>query len=250
MAAHPGARSRRDVVGPTTTAAGRTPAPAPRLARVLAAALLAACAGTMHEVEGRRIFNPLYRVFLDGSHRDAWQRPREVIAALRIEPGAAVADVGAGTGYFSERFARAVGPSGRVYATEVQDAMLDALAERVAERGLGNVTLLRAAFDDPSLPEACCDLVFLANVYKEIDRRVAWTRRLVPALRPGGRVAIVEYRPGAPGIGPPEDVRLSEAQIVAELTAAGFALVERHDFLPRQSFLVFAPAAGGDGPVE
>jgi predicted methyltransferase len=197
----------------------------------------------MHEVEGRRVFNPFYRAFLDAAERDVWQKPDEVVAALQLWPGAVVADVGAGTGYFTERFSRVVGPTGRVYATDVQDEMLEALEQRVAERGLANVVVVRAGFDDPALPAGCCDLVFLANVYKEIDGRVAWARRLLPALRPGGRVAIVEYRPSAPGRGPPEEVRLSEAQVMEELAAAGFALAEHHDFLPRQFFLVFAPAA-------
>jgi ubiquinone/menaquinone biosynthesis C-methylase UbiE len=202
----------------------------------------------MHEVEGRRVFNPFYRTFLDGADRDTWQKPDQVIAALRLEPGDVVADVGAGTGYFTERLARAVGAAGRVYATDVQDEMLDALERRVAEQSLANVAVVRAGFDDPALPAGCCDLVFLANVYKEIDDRVAWARRLQPALRPGGRVAIVEFRPDAAGIGPPEEVRLAETQVRAELAAAGFAAVERHDFLPRQYFVVFAPATAAAGP--
>jgi ubiquinone/menaquinone biosynthesis C-methylase UbiE len=212
------------------------------------AALSAACPGTMHEVDGRRVFNPFYSAFLDAGERDVWQKPDQVIAALQLPPGAVVADVGAGTGYFTERFSRVVGPTGRVYATDVQDEMLEALERRVAERGLANVVIVRAGFDDPALPAGCCDLVFLANVYKEIERRVEWAQRLLPALRPGGRVAIVEYRPDAPGIGPPEDVRLPETQVRAELAEAGFAVVERHDFLPRQSFVVFAPADAAAGP--
>ena len=195
----------------------------------------------MHDVEGRRVFNPLYGTFLDGRNRDSWQKPDEVIAALELAPGAVVADVGAGTGYFTERLSRAVGPSGRVYATDVQDAMLRALEERVAEARLANVEVVRAGFDDPALPAACCDLVFFANVYKEIDDRVAYLRRLAPALRPAGRIAIIEYRPGGGGLGPPEEARLPEAQVARELATAGFALVARHDFLPRQYFLVFAP---------
>jgi arsenite methyltransferase len=213
-----------------------------RVALLLGALALSACAGVMHHVEGRHVFNPRFRVFLDGARRDAWQKPDEVVAALGLQPGAVVADVGAGTGYFTERLARVVGPAGRVYATDVQDEMLEALERRIAERELANVVLVRAGFDAPALPAECCDLVFLANVYKEIDDRVAYARRLLPALRRGGRVAIVEYRPGARGLGPPEEVRLPQEQVRAELGAAGFELVERHGFLPRQYFLVFAPA--------
>ncbi len=118
--------------------------------------------------------------------------------------------------------------------------MIERLNDRVRDRGLANVTVVRAAFDDPGLPEGCCDLVFLSSVYKEIEGRVAYMRRVQPLLRPGGRVAILEFRPGAPGWGPPEAMRLAPEAIVAELGEAGFVLVESHDFLPRESFLVFA----------
>jgi SAM-dependent methyltransferase len=203
----------------------------------------------MHEVEGRRVFNPLYSVFLDAPERETWQRPDEVIRALALPEGAVVADVGAGTGYFAVRFARAVGPRGRVLATDVQEEMLSRLEERRREEGLANLEVLRAGFDDPSLPAACCDLVFLANVYKEISGRVAWARRLLPALRPGGRLAVIDYRPEATGVGPPREVRLAEARVRAELAEAGFVSVASHGFLARQYFLVLAPLAERAGVV-
>jgi ubiquinone/menaquinone biosynthesis C-methylase UbiE len=196
----------------------------------------------MHDVQGHRVFNPLYRVFLDSTERDAWQKPDEVIRALGVAPGWSVADVGAGTGYFTMRLAAAVGAGGRVYATDVQDPMIRALEERVEREQLRNVTVVRAGFDDPSLPAGCCDLVLLASVYKEISERPAYMRRLAGALRDGGRVAIVDFRPDAEGPGPPREARLPEAQVVEELAEAGFALAERHDFLPRQYFLVFTHA--------
>jgi ubiquinone/menaquinone biosynthesis C-methylase UbiE len=96
------------------------------------------------------------------------------------------------------------------------------------------------------LPEACCDLVFFSSVYKEIDGRIDYMGRVQRVLRPRGRVAILEFRPEAPGPGPPVDVRLDPDQIVGELAAAGFVLVERHDFLPRQSFLIFLCEEGPD----
>lgn len=196
----------------------------------------------MHEVEGRRIFNPFYLRALESPTREAWQKPDRVVRALGLSPGDAVADIGAGSGYFSARLAEAVGARGRVFATDVQDEMVRALEERFARESLENVTVVRAGFDDPALPAGCCDLAFLANVYKEIAARPAYLRRLGAALREGGRVAIIDFRPSAPGLGPPREVRLSESQVVAELGEAGFVLVERHDFLPRQYFLVFAPA--------
>jgi ubiquinone/menaquinone biosynthesis C-methylase UbiE len=194
----------------------------------------------MLEVEGRRVFNPAWAWALEVD-REGWQRPEDVLRILALPESAVVADIGAGGGYFTERFARAL-PAGRVFATDVQPGMLERLEERVRERKLLNVEVVRARFDDPGLPAGCCDLVFLSSVYKEITQRVDYMRRVRPLLRPGGRVAILEFRPGAPGAGPPQAMRLAPQQIVAELEQAGFALVESHDLLPRESFLVFALA--------
>lgn len=203
------------------------------------------CGPVMHERDGRRVFNPNYNFVLESGARDAWQKPAQVLDALGVGSGTRVADVGAGTGYFTERFAKRVGAAGHVFATDVQREMLDELRERVREADLANVSVVAATFTDPRLPPACCDLVFFSSVYKEIDDREAYMRRVARALRPGGRVAILEYRPGAGGGGPPEDMRMSQAQIVAELERAGYVLTKSHDFIDRQLFLVFAPARSG-----
>jgi ubiquinone/menaquinone biosynthesis C-methylase UbiE len=214
----------------------------PQLALLLAAAVGLACPSTMHDVAGRRVFNPFYRSFLDSPARASWQRPDEVIRALALAEGAVVGEVGAGTGYFTAYLARAVGPAGRVLATDVQPEMIGALEELARDDQLANVTVVRAGFDDPALPDGCCDLVFLGNVYKELSHRGAYLQRLASALQPEGRIAVVDFRPGAPGLGPPEEVRLPAEQVVAELAEAGFALAESHGFLERQYFLVFARA--------
>lgn len=199
-----------------------------------------ACPQPTIDYDGHEVFNPAYLPYLESGRRDTWQKPDEVIAALALAPGAVVADIGAGGGYFTERLARAVGPEGHVYATDVQDAMIDALEERARQRGLSNVTVVRADFDDPGLPRACCDLVFFSSVYKEIDARVTYMEKVAVLLRPAGRVAILEFRPGVRGAGPPQQMRLSRAQVVEELEAAGFHRIESHDFLPREHFTIFA----------
>jgi ubiquinone/menaquinone biosynthesis C-methylase UbiE len=202
--------------------------------------LLLGCAPSLIERDGHRVFNPFYLFYLDCRSRDAWQQPERVIDALALAPDAVVADVGAGSGYFTERFARRLGAGGFVFATDVQDEMLDRLSERVAESGLANVSVVTARFDDPSLPEACCDLVFFSSVYKEIDERVAYMEKVRRVLRPGGRVAILEYRPDWEGAGPPPADRLRPEIVTQEMAAAGFDLREQYDFLARQYFLVFA----------
>ena len=182
-----------------------------------------------------------YRGFLIWPPRDIWQQPDEVVEALEIEPGQVVADIGAGNGYFVDRLSAEVGADGRVYATEVQEIMLRDLRARVEENGLSNVEVVHSAFDDPSLPEACCDLMFFANVYKEIQDRVAYMRRVRKTLRSGGRVVILGFRADIRGPGPPAEVRLHSERVVEELASAGFTLRDRHQFLSRQYFLVFEP---------
>jgi ubiquinone/menaquinone biosynthesis C-methylase UbiE len=193
----------------------------------------------MVEREGHRVFNPAYLWWLDSRCRDAWQEPEAVLDALAIPKGAVVADIGAGSGYFAEPLADRVGPAGLVYATDVQDEMIEALDQRVAEHGLDNVRVVRATFDDPTLPQTCCDLVFFSSVYKEIDGRVDYMKKVARLLRPGARVAILEFRPGAPGGGPPPGDRLAPETVARELANAGYTLVATRDFLPRQYLLVF-----------
>jgi len=225
---------------------------APRLRRAGAACLalivpLVGCGPVMLEREGHRVFNPRWLFVLESERRDEWQKPDEVIAALELSPSATVADIGAGGGYFTVRLARQLS-EGHVYATDVQDEMIEALQRRVATEKLRNVDVVHAAFDDPTLPKACCHLAFFSGVYKEIDERVAYMRRVRPILRSGGRVAILGFRPEARGLGPPSEMRLAPERVVEEMAAAGFTLMARHEFVARQYLLVFAVRTGAPGP--
>jgi ubiquinone/menaquinone biosynthesis C-methylase UbiE len=173
--------------------------------------------------------------------RDEWQMPERVIASLAIEPGARVADVGAGGGYFTFRLADAVGPEGVVYAVDVDEEMLDYIAGRAAEEGRANVEIRRAEAGDPNLPDGAVDLVFTSNTYHHLPDRVAYFRALQTDLAPDGRIAIIEFvETGffSRWFGHNTDPDL----ILEELEAAGYRRVADHDFLPRQSFTVYAPA--------
>lgn len=178
------------------------------------------------------------RVF-DDPQRDAWQKPHEVIQALALKPDALVADIGAGTGYFSVRLAHMV-PQGRVYGVDIEQDMVKHLAERAKGAKLGNVSALLGAPDDPRLPEKV-DLILLVDVYHHVDDRSRYFRKLRDALKPGGRIAIIDFRRDSP-VGPPVAARIAAAAVKAELASTGFALAEEHAFLPNQYFLVFRAA--------
>lgn len=176
----------------------------------------------------------------DDPQRDAWQKPHDVIQALALDPDAVVADVGAGTGYFSVRLANML-PEGRVYAVDLEPDMVKYLAERAKREKRDNMIAVAAAPDDPRLPEKA-DLVLLVDVYHHVGDRERYFRRLRGALKPGARVAIIDFRMDA-AEGPPRAARVPPARVVAELKKAGYTLAQEHRFLPQQYFLVFRPAS-------
>jgi cyclopropane fatty-acyl-phospholipid synthase-like methyltransferase len=158
--------------------------------------------------------------------------------ALKLAPDAAVADIGSGTGYFAVRFAHML-PQGRVYGVDLEPDMVKYLAERAQKEGLANLTSVAGTPDDPRLP-APVDLVILVDVYHHIDNRERYFSKLRNSLKPGGRVAIIDFRIDSPS-GPPKNARLAPDRVKAEFKKAGYALAEEHAFLPNQYFLIFKP---------
>lgn len=172
----------------------------------------------------------------DGAERDEWQKPAEVLEALQLPANAKVADLGAGTGYFTARLSRAL-PEGTVYAIDIEPSMVRYLEERAGKEGLKNVVPVLASQADPQLPSAV-ELVLIVNTYHHVSDRVAYFQRLAGRLAAKGRMAIVDYKKGIPH-GPPDEEKLTPEQVVQEMTAAGYRLEKEHGFLPRQYFLVF-----------
>lgn len=175
----------------------------------------------------------------DDPERDKWQKPHEVITALKLAPDQSVADIGAGTGYFAVRFAHML-PQGRVYGVDVEPDMVKYLGERAKKENLANLMAVAGAPDDARLP-APVDLVVLVDVYHHIDRRADYFRKLRASLKPGGRIAVIDFRLDAP-TGPPKNARIAPARVKAEMSSAGYALAGEHGFLPNQYFLIFKPA--------
>jgi len=172
----------------------------------------------------------------DDPKRDAWQKPHEVIQALKLKPDAVVADNGSGTGYFSARFAHMV-PKGRVYGIDTEPDMVKYLAERAKREGLKNVTAVQVAPGDLQLPEKA-DVIVLVDVYHHIQNRAQYFRQLQRSLKPGGRLAVIDFRMDSPD-GPPKAARIPPEQVKSEMQRAGYGLIEEHAFLPKQYFLVF-----------
>jgi precorrin-6B methylase 2 len=172
----------------------------------------------------------------DDPERDKWQMPDRIIAALALRPTDLVADIGAGTGYLAVRIARQLG-SGTVFAVDVEPKMVEHLAERAKANGVTNLRAIAGTEASANLPEKV-DVVVLLNAYHHISGRPDYFKRVQSSLKPGARVAIVEYRPDSP-VGAPKHFRLSASQIEAEMKSAGFQPAGSHDFLPYQSFQVF-----------
>jgi SAM-dependent methyltransferase len=205
------------------------------------AALLAQAPNT-HPISGRR-FAPVMgwqgADWLERSERDDEEEPDVALDVLKIAKGAAVADIGAGSGFITERLARRVGPTGKVYANDVQPQMLEKLKRRLERRKITNVEIVQGAIDDPRLPKESVDLELLVDVYHEFSQPQAMLRRLREALKPAGRLVLLEYRKEDPSIPIRFEHKMTVAEAKLEVEAEGFTLAKVDESLPRQHILIF-----------
>lgn len=174
----------------------------------------------------------------DDPARDKWQKPDEVIQALKIAPADKIADIGAGTGYFSLRIAEAH-PDVSVIAADIEPGMIEYLKTQAEKKSLRNHEAVKVAADKPDLPEAV-NVVLIADTYHHIDNRVAYLQALKRVLLPNARVVIIDFTADSPE-GPPPEYRLSKADVGEEMKKAGYSLIEDVQLLPYQYFLVFTP---------
>jgi arsenite methyltransferase len=173
-----------------------------------------------------------YAQILNDPERDSWQKPHEVVMALALRPDEVVADIGAGTGYFSRRFAR---HAAKVFAVDI-DAKVLAIA---AEGAPANLITVLAAPDDPKLAPASVDTVFFCDVLHHIQNRVAYLTKLAAALKPGGRIVVVDFYKRPLPVGPGPAMKLSEEEVEREFASAGFRKTKQLDLLPYQYLLFF-----------
>lgn len=205
-----------------------------RFALVLLAC--AAAAQVQHQHHPPRDAGEYAKVLEDPS-RDAWQKPHEVIMALKLRPDESIADIGAGSGYFTRRFAK---HAGKVYAVDIDAKLLD----MIRKNGSPKIETVQATQDDPKLPAASVDTVFICDVLHHIDARPAYYAKLLKALKPGGRIVIVDFHKRDLPVGPPVSMKLSRDQVIDEFRAAGMRLADEQTFLPHQYFLSFVRASG------
>lgn len=209
---------------------------------VAASVLLFGQSGTTHPVSGRVIAGVMGHEgapWLDRPERESEERPSRAIAELKLEPGMVVADFGAGSGYYTERLARAVGPRGKVLAVDLQPEMLEMVGKRAKKVGLSNIELVRSTPDDPRLPAGAVDLILMVDVYHELEAPQRVLRAMKASLSPRGRIAIVEFRKEDRMVPIREEHKMSVMQAMQEFAAEGYDLDRRVDSLPWQHLLVF-----------
>lgn len=176
---------------------------------------------------------------LEDPKRDAYQKPHEVMQALDVKAGEAIADIGAGSGYFSVRLAHHVGPTGRVYAVDVSPDMIRHLHTRVREMKLLNVSPILSLPNDPLLPEPV-DRFLIVNVWHHIEDQAGYLALMKKHLKPGGQVVMIDFHKRDLPVGPPLGMKIARDDLVAQMRTHGFALAAEHTFLPYQYFLVFS----------
>jgi ubiquinone/menaquinone biosynthesis C-methylase UbiE len=198
-----------------------------------------------HPVTGRKVANVMGfegADWLNRPEREKEENPEGALDAIGIRTGMIVADVGAGTGYMSLRMAKRIGPTGRVYANDLQPEMLRRLQENAAKAGLGNIETVQGEQADPKLPARRMDLILLVDVYHEFSQPQKMIDKIREALKPDGRLVLLEYRKEDPNVPILPDHKMSVAEVKAELEPQGLVMSQVIETLPRQHLLILTKA--------
>jgi SAM-dependent methyltransferase len=182
---------------------------------------------------------------LEAPDRDEWQKPEQIMDTLRIAEGSVVADLGAGSGWFTIHLARRVGPNGVVYAEDIQPPMIEFIGQRARRDNLTWVRPILGTATDPNLPAGIVDAVLIDDVYHELEDPVTFFRNAAKSLKPQGLIGVVDFLPGGGGPGPAPDERPDPLAVIKAAEAAGLQLQKREDIPPFLFLLVFERANRG-----
>lgn len=195
---------------------------------------------TMEEMHRLHQDSKAYIASLEDPQRDEYQKPHDVIMALGLKEGEVVADIGAGSGYFSLRFAHHVGDKGRVYAVDMSPDMILYMNRRIREMHLKNVVTILSAPDDPLLMEASVDRFFICDTWHHIENKTQYLALMKKMLKPGGQVIMIDFQKKDLPLGPPPEMKIAREDVLHQMKSNGFKLTKEHTFLPYQYFLIFA----------
>ena len=178
---------------------------------------------------------------LDDPKRDAYQKPHEVLTALNIKPGEVIADIGAGSGYFTFRLSHHVGDKGKIYAVDVSPDMVRHINRRIRETKTTNVVTVLADPDDPLLPDQSVNRFFICDVWHHVENQTQYLSSMKKMLKPGGEIVMIDFHKKELPFGPPMQMKIAREDLIKQMEANAFKLSKEHPFLPHQYFLVFAP---------
>jgi len=178
---------------------------------------------------------------LEDPKRDAYQKPHEVLTALNIKPGEVIADIGAGSGYFTFRLAQFVGDKGKVYAVDVSPDMIRHVNRRIRETKATNVVTILADPDDPLLADQSVNRFFICDVWHHVDNQTKYLSLMKKMLKPSGEIVMIDFHKKELPFGPPLQMKIAREDVIKQMETNGFRLGKEHIFLPHQYFLVFAP---------
>jgi arsenite methyltransferase len=194
-----------------------------------------------HQMHGLHNDPKAYIGALEDPQRDAYQKPHEVLTALNIKPGEIIADIGAGSGYFTFRLSHFVGNKGKVYAVDVSPDMILHINRRIRELKANNIVTLLADPDDPLLPDQSVNRFFICEVWHHIENQTKYLALMKKMLKPGGEVVMIDFHKKEFPVGPPMNMKIAREDVIKRLESNGYRLTKEHTFLPYQYFLVFVP---------
>lgn len=194
-----------------------------------------------HQMHGLHNDPKAYIGSLEDPKRDAYQKPHEVMTALNLKSGEVIADIGAGSGYFTFRIAHHVGPKGKVFAVDVSPDMIRHVNRRIRDLKTANVVSILADPDDPLLAEQSVNRFFICNVWHHVENPSKYLAALKKMLKPAGEIVMIDFHKKDLPFGPPVQMKIAREDLIKQMEANGFRITKEHTFLPYQYFLVFAP---------